>query len=205
MKINIPTLVTLFFCGQMMVNAQTPAFQKGDKVLNLGLGFGGYAPSGYKITTPSASASFEVGIKDKDSKKGSIGIGGYLGYASYKEKNTTTTNPAATYGYASYFENSSLAANNNNYWSVNRIMIGVRGAYHYPLVDKLDTYVGVTLGIIARSWKWNGSVNHIDHPTRKPFGGDLFVGGRYYFSDKFAAMGELALGAYLTLGISMKI
>jgi hypothetical protein len=34
--------------------------------------------------------------------------------------------------------------------------------------------------------------------------GDLFVGGRYYLSDKFAVMGELALTAYLTLGISLK-
>lgn len=83
-------------------------------------------------------------------------------------------------------------------------MIGARGAFHYPIVDKLDTYGGVTLGIISRSWKWNGSVNRTDHPTRKPYTGDLFVGGRYYFSDKFAAMGELSLAAYLTLGISMK-
>jgi hypothetical protein len=205
MKIKILILVTVFFCVQIMVHAQTSTFQKGDKVLNLGLGFGGYAPSGYKVTTPSVSASYEVGIKDKGSNKGSLGIGGYLGYASYKEKNTSTTNPAATYGYASYFENSSLAANNNNYWSVNRIMIGVRGAYHYPIVDKLDTYGGVTLGFIARSWKWNGPVNRTDHPSKKPFSGDLFLGGRYYFSDQFAAMGELGLGAYLTLGISMKI
>ena len=203
MKVKILTLVTALLCGQIMVYAQTPTFQKGDKVLNLGLGLGGYAPSDYKVTTPSASASFEVGIKDNDSKKGSIGIGGYLGYASYKENNTGTTNPAATYGYASYFETTS--STENNYWSVNRIFIGARGAFHYPLAENLDTYGGITLGIIARSWKWNGSVNQTNHPTRKPFGGDMFVGSRYYFSDKFAVMGELAFGAYLTLGISLKI
>jgi hypothetical protein len=203
MKVKILTLVTALLCGQIMVYAQTPTFQKGDKVLNLGLGFGGYAPSGYKVTTPSASASFEVGIKDNDSKKGSIGIGGYLGYASYKENNTGTTNPTATYGYASYFETASSAG--NNYWSVNRIMIGARGAYHFTLIDKLDTYGGITLGFIARSWKWNGSVSRTDHPSKKPFSGDLFLGGRYYLSDKFAVIGELGLGAYLTVGISLKI
>jgi len=73
------------------------------------------------------------------------------------------------------------------------------------LVDKLDTYGGLTLGFMARSWKWNGSVNRTDHPSRNPFTGDLFVGGRYYFSDKFAVMGELSLGTYLTLGVSMKL
>ncbi len=185
MKVKILTLATVFFCVQIiMVNAQTSSLKKGDKVLNLGLGFGGYAPSGYQVATPSASATFEVGIKDNGPNKGSFGIGGYLGYASYSE-------------------NSNYVG--NNYWSVNKIMIGARGAFHYPLIDKLDTYGGMTLGIVARTWKWNGIVNRTDHPTRKPFGGDLFLGGRYYFSDKFAAMGEFALGAYLTLGISLKI
>jgi hypothetical protein len=203
MKIKTLTLVTVFFCGQLTINAQTSAFQKGDKVLNLGLGLGGYAPSGYQVTTPSVSASFEVGIKDKDPNKGSFGIGGYLGYASYEEKHTSITNPVPTYGYASYLKNANAVG--NNYWSVNRIMIGVRGAFHYPIVDKLDTYGGVTMGFTARSWKWNGSVNRTDHPSNNPFTCDLFLGGRYYFSDKFAAMGEVSFGAYLTLGISMKI
>jgi len=169
MKVKILTLAAIFACSLIMVNAQTPTFQKGDKVLNLGIGFGGYSPSGYQVTTPSVSASFEVGVKDNGSDNGSLGIGGYIGYASYKEN-------------GNHFE--------NDYWTVNRIMIGARGTCHFHLADKLDTY---------------GSVNRTDHPTRKPFGGDIFVGGRYYFSDKIAAMGELALGAYLTLGISLKI
>jgi hypothetical protein len=206
MKVKILTLVTVLFCGQLMVHAQNATFQKGDQVLNLGLGFGGYAPSGYKVATPSVSASFEVGIKDKGPNKGTFGIGGYIGYASYNENHQSSVNAAPT----SYYENGNwyiVNDNNsgNNYWSVNRIMIGARGAFHYPLAEKLDTYGGMTLGIIARSWKWNGAVSRADHPSKKPFGGDLFVGGRYYFSDKFSAMGELALGAYLTLGISMKI
>ena len=184
MKVKILSLATLFSCSLMMVNAQTPAFQKGDKVLNIGIGFGGYSPSGYEVKTPSASASFEVGIKDFGPDKGSLGIGGYLGYSTYDEN-------------SNYVE--------NNYWSVNKIMIGARGAFHYPLVDKLDTYGGVTLGFVARSWNWNGSVSRTDHPTRKPFSGDLFLGGRYYFSDKFGVLGELSLGTYLTLGISLKI
>lgn len=168
MKVKILTLVVLFSCSLIMVNAQTPAFQKGDKVLNLGIGFSGYSPSGYQVNTPSASASFEIGIQDQVLEKGTIGIGGYIGYAGYDEN-------------GNYSE--------NNYWTVNRLLIGARGVFHYPFVDKLDTYGGITLGIVSRSWKWNGAVNRTDHPSRKPSGGDLFVGGRYYFSDKFAAMG----------------
>ena len=180
MKAKILTLATLFSCSLIMVNAQTPAFQKGDKVLNLGIGLGGYSPGGYQVTTPSVSASFEVGIKGNGTDKGSIGIGGYLGYANYKE-------------------------NVNNSWTVNRVMIGPRFVLHYPLADKLDTYGGLTLGFVARSWKWNGSGTEPTHPSKPPLSGDLFVGGRYYLSDKFAIMGELALTAYLTLGISLKL
>ncbi len=184
MKIKILTLAALFFCGQILVHAQTSTFQKGDKVLNLGIGFGGYSPSGYEIKTPSASASFEVGVKDNDPNKGSLGIGGYLGYANYKEN-------------GNYL--------GDDYWTVNRILIGARGAYHFPLAEKLDTYGGLTLGFNIRSWNWNGSASEPSHPERKLIGGDLFVGSRYYFSDKFAVMGELSLTAYLTLGISLKL
>jgi hypothetical protein len=184
MKAQILTLAALWFCGLVMVNAQTPTFQKGDKVLNLGIGFGGYSPSGYQVTTPSVSASFEVGIAEKVPNIGSFGLGGFIGYAHYKENGDYS---------------------GNNYWTVNRILIGARGAFHYALVDKLDTYGGVTLGIMARSYKWNGTGDNPDHPTRSPLGGDLFLGGRYYFSDKFAAMAELGLGAYLTLGIALKL
>ena len=184
MKIKILTLAMIFSCSLIMVNAQTPSFQKGNKVLNLGIGISGYSPSGYKVTTPSASASFEIGIADKVFNNGSIGIGGYLGYANYKENDNYSK---------------------NDYWTVNRILIGARGVFHYPLVDKLDTYGGLALGINIRSWKWNGSVIEPSHPSRTPFGGDIFVGGRYYFSDKFAMMAELALTAYLTLGITLKL
>jgi hypothetical protein len=183
MKVKVLTLATLFFCGQILY-AQTPAFQKGDKVLNLGIGFGGYSPSGYQVAIPSASASFEVEIKDKVLDNGSFGIGGYLGYASYNENGNS-------------YE--------DDYWTVNKILLGARGVFHYPFINKLDTYGGLTLGIVVRSWNWNGSANNTDHPSRSPIGGDLFVGGRYYFSDKFAAMGELSLGTYLTLGVSMKL
>ena len=210
MKVKIFALATLFSCSHFLVIAQTPTFQKGEKVLNLSIGFGGYAPSGYEIKTPSFSASYEVGVKDYGSDKGSFGIGGYLGYAGYDEKHTSTSSSVPT-GYASYLKNRNIIANANatsaedDYWTVNKILIGARGAFHYPLLNKLDTYGGLTLGIVLRSWNWNGSVNNTDHPSRSPIGGDLFVGGRYYFSDQFAAMCELSLGTYLTLGVSMKL
>lgn len=184
MKVKTLLLAAFLFSSLMMVNAQSPSFQKGDKVVNLGLGVGGYSPNGFKIRTPSLLASFEYALMDNIIEKGAIGVGGYAGYAHYSQK-----------GYYA----------GDEYWTVDRIFLGVRGAFHYPLVDKLDTYGGLTLGITPRIWKWNGEVNNTAHPKRKPVAADLFAGGRYYISDKIAAMAEFALESYLTIGISLKL
>ena len=66
--------------------AQDPMFSQGDKVLNLGIGFGSalYSGSFYHTSVPALSASYEVGIKDNVLDVGSIGVGGYLGYSAFK-------------------------------------------------------------------------------------------------------------------------
>jgi len=184
MKIKSLLLATLCAFGFLTVNAQTSTFVKGDKVLNLGIGFGGYGTWGYHPAIPPISASLEVGIKDDILEKGTIGIGGYLAYASYKE--------SGYYG--------------DSYWTFNRMVIGVRGTLHYPLVDKLDTYGGVMLGFNKNTWKWNGSGVHGSDSGGSGLGFSLFAGGRYYFSDKFAVMAELGYGiAYLNLGVALKL
>jgi hypothetical protein len=183
MKIKVLLFATLFAFGFLTVNAQTPTFEKGDKVLNLGIGFGGYGTWGYRPSVPPISASLEVGVMDGILDKGSIGIGGYLAYASYKEK--------GYYG--------------DSYWTFSRIVIGARGTLHYPLVDKLDTYGGLMLGFNKNTWKWNGSGVQGVNSGGSGLGFSLFAGGRYYFSDKFAAMAELGYGiSYLNIGIALK-
>lgn len=167
----------------MFVNAQTPTFEKGDKVLNLGIGFGGYGTWGYSPAVPPLSASVEVGIMDNILDKGTIGIGGFLAFASYKERD--------------YYANS--------YWTFNRLVIGARGTFHYPLVDNLDTYGGIMLGLNNNTWKWNGTGAHTLNSGGSGLGFSLFAGGRYYFTDKLAAMAELGYGiAYLNLGVALK-
>ncbi|MBK6347235.1 MAG: hypothetical protein IPF68_15135 [Bacteroidales bacterium] len=67
------------------LSAQESTFEKGDKALNLGLGFGSFlGASGYKTTIPPISASFEVGIIDGILDKATVGVGGYLGFAGSK-------------------------------------------------------------------------------------------------------------------------
>ena len=175
-KLLLLFLVGLFSLSQLV--AQQSTFEKGSKVLNLGIGFGStYYGSFYSSRTPSLSASFEAGVMDGILDKGSIGVGGYLGYSSAKW---------------------------TNYYKTTNIIFGARGSFHYPLVDKLDTYTGLLLGYNIYSYK--------DYTGYTGFHGSAgavtiawFAGARYYFSNNFAAMAEIGYGiSYLTLGVSLK-
>ena len=83
-KLILLLIVVTFSLSQL--KAQEPTFSKGDKVLNLGFGLGSTLYSGfyYKSMIPPLSASVDVGIVDNVLEKGVIGVGGYLGYSSYK-------------------------------------------------------------------------------------------------------------------------
>ena len=167
------------------LNAQESSFLKGDKVLNLGLGLGStlYSGSYYVGQIPPVSASLEIGIVDGLAEKGVIGIGPYLGYSSYK------------YEYSGYG------------WKYSNIILGARGSFHYPLVDKLDTYAGVLLGYNIVSSKEFGDPipGNDDSFASSGLAWSGFIGARYFFSDAIAAMAELCYGiAWLNLGVALK-
>lgn len=167
-KILLSVIVVCFSVTQLI--AQQQIFNKGEKVLNLGLGIG--STLGYGTTAiPPLSASFEVGVVDNIIDKGVIGIGGYLGISSYKSGSYKLTN----------------------------IVIGPRGTFHYPFIDKLDTYAGLMIGYNFYHDNWDFGPD---------YGGIVsawFLGGRYYFSDNLAAMLELGYGvAYLNIGVALK-
>jgi len=180
-KISLSIFVAIMIIAQ--VSAQEPTFSKGDKVLNLGVGFGTalYVGSYYKMQVPPISASFEYGIKDGILEKGSIGVGGYLGFASYK------------YEYSGWG------------WKYSNIIIAARGTFHYPFVEKLDTYLGVLLGYdIVSSKEFGTPVGSAGTSSGLAYSG--FIGARYYFKEKFGVMAELGYGiTYLNVGIALKL
>jgi len=188
MKKGLITLFVAFMALQL--SAQTNLLTKGEKVLNLGLGLGStlYSGSFYTSQVPPVSASFEVGLKDDVLDIGSIGIGGYLGYSSYKWEYTGWGD---TWGY-----------------KYSNLIIGARGALHYPLVEKLDTYGGLMVGANIVSTKEIGTIDPL-YNYDKSSGGlvwSFYLGGRYYFTDNFAVMAELGYGiAYLNLGVALKL
>jgi hypothetical protein len=176
-KLLLFTSVVVFSLTQLL--AQESTFKMGDKVLNLGIGLGSSYYSGYYTSsTPAFTGSFEVGVADGILEKGSIGVGGYIGFSS------------ATY---------------SNYWKTSSFIIGARGSFHYPLVNKLDTYTGLILGYNIYNTKYYDAYS--GHFNASSSGPALawFAGARYYFNPKIAAMAEIGFGvSYLTLGISFK-
>lgn len=184
-KLLLLLFVVVFSLTQLL--AQESTFKQGDKVLNLGIGIGStyYTGSYYKIGVPPISASLEVGVADGILDKGSIGVGGYLGYSSHKY----------SYSYIGYTDS----------WSYSNFIIGARGVFHYPLVNKLDTYTGLLLGFDIASSKWTGTGTQTTHASTGGVAYAWFVGGRYYFTDKFAGMLELGYGiTYLNIGVALK-
>lgn len=185
MKFKSLLLVTIFVLSCFISNAQV--IEKGEKVLNLGVGLGTalYSGSGYTGSVPPISGSLEVVIKDDlFDGNGAIGVGGYLGYAAYK------------------WEYSGWG------WKYSNIIIGPRGYLHYNFLENLDTYAGVMLGYNVVSSKETG--NSIPGYNYNASSGGVifsgFIGARYFFNEKVAAMAELGSGiAYLNLGVALKL
>lgn len=133
-------------------------------------------------TYGNLSVSGEYGILDGIADKGSIGVGAYAAYG-FK-----LFNILAHYHYS-------------------QVLGGVRGAFHYPFIDKLDTYGGLGLGLQYNHWSWDsdywgttGSDGSIG------LNGGFFLGARYYMTPKIAPFAEIGYGlGYLTVGISFKL
>ncbi|MCU0363533.1 MAG: hypothetical protein MUD02_10550 [Bacteroidales bacterium] len=181
-------LLTLFVAAVFVLTqmtAQDPVFKDGDKVLNLGIGLGSswYSGSYYSMTFPPLNASFEVGVKDGVLEKGSIGVGGMMGYSGYK------------YEYTDWK------------WVYSNFLLGARGYFHYPLAAKLDTYTGLMLGYNIATEKWKGTGSEpTDYETWGGFVWSWFIGGRYYIKENFALMAELGYGSYyVNLGVAFRL
>jgi hypothetical protein len=186
MKKSILIISLILGVCLMNLNAQESMFKKGDAVLNATVGFGSvlFSGLGYATTVPPIAASLEYGIMDKVIDKGSIGIGGYVGYSAYK------------WEYAGWG------------WRYNNIIIGARGVLHYPLVARLDTYTGLLVGVNLRTSSEFGPSNpaYGYAPSGSGPAWSWFLGGRYYFNKDFAALAEIGYGiAWLNIGISYRI
>lgn len=182
MKKNVLLVLLLALFSLSTFSQNT--FNEGDKVLNLGLGIGNalYTGGFYSSAIPPVSASFEVGVKDElFDENSSLGVGGYFGYSSSK--------------YTGWGSNSRFS----------NVIVGARGALHYQFIENLDTYAGLMLGYEIVSWRSTSGDFNYGNVAGSGFATDLYVGGRYYFSENFAGMVELGYAiAYLNIGVALK-
>lgn len=171
-------LLLTIFLGAIVTSASAQEFIKGTNVINAGIGLGG-AYGSYATSSQSLgfSASFERGIWEVPGP-GVVSLGGFLGYKTYDYD---------------YFGGSDR-------WTYT--VVGVRGAYHYNglNIENLDVYGGAMVSY--RILSYSGTTG--SYGSRP--GATGFVGGRYFFSNNFAAFAEAGYGfAYLTVGISIRI
>ena len=158
------------------------AYKKGDQVISLGIGLGGFAGA-YGSGGIAITGGYEYGIHEN------ISLGGVVGYSSSSE------DVWGDYG-----------------WKYTYILIGARGAYHIDLIKdpKFDTYGGLLLGynIVSSSAKGTAPVLGLGSYSASSsyLAIGVFIGGRYYFSPKLAVQAELGYGlGILNIGIAYKL
>ena len=182
----------MIFCLACPAFGYSQSFDIGDNVLGLSFGIGGHytaSGSGYTSQSPAMGAFYEKGMPWQ-AGPGTIGLGGYVGYKGLRYKSIRFP-----YTYD---------------WRWNYTIVGVRGAYHYEFVDNLDTYGGLMLAYYAvgfsdRSFGETGYPYLYTGGSASGFDLSIYLGGRYYFSERFGALLELGYGiAYMNLGITYK-
>jgi hypothetical protein len=172
-------LFTFFVASILSVTSEKAfaQYQKGDKLVNLGIGLGTYGlyGSGFPI-----NFSGEYGFTDQ--------ISGGL-YAAFVSTKYLGGNWRYSYVYvgprASYHFNELLKLD----------------------IDKLDIYGGAGLYVRNYSAKWKGAGNYLDDykTSYTDIVPSVHAGARYYFNPAISGWAEVGYGASpLQLGISFK-
>ena len=160
---------TLFCLAALLCFFSASAqFDKGDKLLNLGIGVNSYYNGGLPL-----SASFEVGVTDE------ISVGAGLDYLNYNYNyNISGTN------YRNGFTAIYIGARGSYHFSK---LLNLN-------VKELDIYGGASLGFRKFAWKdnFNGSNLGGSYGSGVFFG--IHVGARYYFVPKVGAFLEVGAG-----------
>ena len=172
-------LAVLAIVGSISIANAQEVFHKGTTAINAGVGLGSYY-SGLAI--PPLSVSLDYGVTDNmiNGNNGSISVGGFVGYAA-----------------SSY---SGWIADKVN---VSYAILGARGAFHYQFAPKLDTYAGLMVSYDIVSSNYDAFANYI---KTSHVDWSIFLGGRYFFTEKIGAFAELGYGFYnLNLGVTFKL
>lgn len=174
-------------CALFSLTLASAQFEEGDMVANFGIGIGGFYAngSGYSTKIPPIDLSGEFFIMEN------LSVGGFIG-GSKSEYN---------YKIPRYGDYETISYSYFN--------IGALGNYHFVNEDKFNVYAGARLGYVNLSLDYDADEigDGIDDLDARGSGVLLgaHVGGRYFFTDAFAANAELGYGiAVLKIGVSYK-
>jgi hypothetical protein len=166
---------SLMFLGTKEASAQAE-LDKGNLLLNAGLGFGYYYAGGVPILF-----SAEWAIND------AITIGPYLGFTTWRNN---------YFGYKWSYTFIDLGVRGAYHFSKHLDLS----------TDKLDLYGGVMLGYRITSVKEPDGFGGDYDAYGSAVTAGLFGGARWYFTNGFAVNGELGYGvAPLLLGVTFKL
>jgi len=170
-------IVALLLASLAFQGASAQELRKGNVLLSPGIGFGYWYAGGVTL-----NFNAEYSVTDE------LGIGGYFGYTRWDN------------GYI------------GNDYHYTFIDVGARASYHFAKVfkvrnKKFDPYAGGILGFVSSSYNYDGPYNPGYHDT---YDGKVRIGihagARWYFSDNFAAYGELTTAlSPLILGVTWKL
>ena len=169
-------LAALALIGSVSLANAQEVFHKGTTAINAGVGLGSYYSG---LALPPLSVSLDYGVTGNmiNGNNGSISVGGFLGYTATKK----------FYGDAG----ASIA------------VLGGRGAFHYQFAPKLDTYAGLMVSYDIVSSNYDAFSNYI---KTSHIDWSLFLGARYFFTEKIGGFAELGYGFYnLNLGVTFKL
>jgi hypothetical protein len=177
---KVALIVVLVIVAALLTMPTYAQTKKGEAVIQAGIGLGYpglYGSSGM----PPIFASLDYCIEPK------FTVGGIVGYTT------------SSYGEADYK------------WTFTYIIIGARGAYHFLENQKnLDAYAGLTLGYNIVSNSFSGPGGAAYHGFYSAGGSymhfGVFVGGRYYFTPRLAAVAELGYDiGFVKIGLAYKL
>lgn len=151
-------------------------YEKGDKLLNVGIGLGSYYGGGVAL-----GASFEYGVTD------------FISVGAQADFYTWGYNWGSGYKYRYTFL--PIAARGSYHFGK-----------HFLEIDKLDLYGGAALGYYISSYSADtpyGGVYDDTYGSKVLFG--VFGGGKYYFKPNMAAFAEVGYNVTpLKVGIAFK-
>ena len=174
-------LAALALIGSVSLANAQEVFHKGTTAINAGIGLGSYYNS---LSIPPLSVSLDYGVADNliNGNNGSISVGGFAGYAASSFSGWTADKVTVSYA-----------------------VLGGRGAFHYQFAPKLDTYAGLTLSYDISSAS-SSSDYVVASAATSGINWTLFLGGRYFFTEKIGGFAELGYGFYnLNLGVTFKL